>query len=180
MNLCRHEGCARGTNDPSTLCHKHRHLQRGYTQGGQLVFSSGGPLGVAPRVAKEQVVAPPQGDDSMEMEGFPYFSVLDQKAYVDWCIGIAPRPSTQDIIEKYPIQVLDVSGRDITGDEIGVYSNNGDLFTFDHTSAPDKSINPNTVRVFMTESEVPFAINPNNVYQVVILDRDKLGSHLTT
>lgn len=175
LTQCRHDGCARGTNDPSSMCHKHRHLQRGYTRGGQLVFSSGGPLGVAPRLSKEQSVAPPQGDDSMEIEGFPYFSVRDQKDYTDWKIGISPRPSTHDIIDRYPIQVLDIPGGDITGEEIGVYADNGDLYTFAPDSVPQHA---SALRMFMTESGVPFAVNPQNVYQVVILDRDKLGSHL--
>ena len=177
-------GCTRGTNDPSHLCHKHRHQQKGYTRGGQLVFSSGGPLGVLPRLAKESKVAPPKGDDSMEVEGFPYFSVLDQKHYVDWSIGIAPRPSNADVIDRFPIQVNDVPGSDITGDEIGVYDAEGTLFTFNHEAVPEETsglIVGDRVRIFLMENGkegTPFAISSQGVYQVVVFDRDKLGSHL--
>jgi hypothetical protein len=74
--------------------------------------------------------------------------------------------------------VVDVTGSEITGEEIGVYADNGDLYTFAPDSTPERGSSSNAIRMFMTESEVPFAINPQNVYQVVILDRDKLGSHL--
>lgn len=146
-----------------------------------MVFSSGGPLGAIPRLAREQAVAPPQGDDSMEIAGFPYFSVYDQKRYVDWSIGIATRPSNADVIDRYPIQVTDVSGAEITGDEIGVYDSEGTLFTFDHEAEPETStglIKGDKIRIFKMEDGTPFAINSDTVYQVVIFDRDKLGSHL--
>ena len=179
---CLHSGgCTRGTADPSRLCHKHRHLQKGFTRGGQLVFSSGGPLGMLPRLARERAVAPPQGDESMEIEGFPYFSVYDQKHYVDWSIGRAPRPSNADVIERYPVQVEDSSGEDITGDEIGIYDSEGRLYTFDHNAVPEEStglMEADSVRIFKMEDGSPFAIKSGNVYQVVIFDRDKLGSHL--
>lgn len=179
---CRFSGgCTRGTADSSSLCHKHRHLQKGFTKGGQLVFSSGGPLGMVPRLAKEKTVTPPQGDDSMEIEGFPYFSVYDQKHYLDWSIGRAPRPSNADVIDRYPVQVEDTSGDEITGDEIGVYDSEGRLFTFDHQSVPEVSTGlteGDRVRIFRMEGGAPFAIKSSGVYQVVIFDRNKLGSHL--
>lgn len=179
---CRFDGgCTRGTADPSLLCHKHRHLQKGMTKGGQIVFSSGGPIGAIPRLAKEQTVRPPQGDDNMEIVGFPYFSAYDQKHFVDWSIGIAPRPSNADVIDRYPIQVKDVSGADITGDEIGIYDSSGRLFTFDHESTPETNtglVAGDRIRIFRMEDDTSFAINSDNVYQVVIFDRDKLGSHL--
>ena len=178
---CRHQGCTRGTNDSSHLCHKHRHLQKSYTRGGQLVFSSGGPLGVLPRLAREQSVMPPQGDDSMEIDGFPYFSVLDQKKYLDWKVMGGQRPSNSEVISRYPIQVVDVPGSHITGEEIGVYDSRGTLYTFDHESQyeEDSGHTPGTsVRIFRMDDDTSFAINPQNVYQVVIFDQDKLGSHL--
>lgn len=179
---CRYSGgCARGTADPSHLCHKHRHLQKGFTKGGQLVFSSGGPLGPLPRLVKENAVMPPQGDESMEIEGFPYFSVYDQKHYVDWSIGRAPRPSNADVIDRYPVQVEDSQGDDITGDEIGVYDSEGKLYTFDHAAVPETSTSLSDgehVRIFKMEGGSPFAIKSSAVYQVVIFDRNKLGSHL--
>jgi hypothetical protein len=138
-----------------------------------------------PRLAKEKVVLPPQGDDSMDIEGFPYFSVYDQKHYVDWSIGRAPRPSNADVVDRYPVQVEDSYGSDITGDEIGVYDSEGTLFTFDHDSLPESSTglsNGDQIRIFRMEDGTPegtpFAINSSAVYQVVIFDRNKLGSHL--
>lgn len=179
---CRFSGgCTRGTADPSNLCHKHRHLQKGFTPGGSLVFSSGGPLGAIPRLAREKVQAPPQGDEAMDIEGFPYFSVYDQKHYLDWSLGIAPRPSNEAVISRYPIQVKDVSGDEITGDEIGIYDSEDKLFTFDHDATPEESTGMtegDQVRIFAMEGGTPFAIKSSSVYQVVIFDRDKLGSHL--
>jgi hypothetical protein len=151
------------------------------TRGGQLVFSSGGPLGAIPRLAREQSVVPPQGDDNMEVAGFPYFSVYDQKQYLDWSLGIAPRPSNADVIDRYPVEVADVAGADITGDEIGIYDSSGELFTFDHDTEPEAStglVAGDKIRIFRMEDGTPFAINSDTVYQVVIFDRDKLGSYL--
>lgn len=178
---CRQQGCTRGTNDSSHLCHKHRYLQKSYTRGGQLVFSSGGPLGVIPRLAMEQSVRPPQGDDAMEIDGFPYFSAMDQKKYVDWKVMGAERPSNSEVIARYPVQVTDVPGARITGDEIGVYDSHGTLFTFDHTAQCEEDsghASGAAVRVFKMDDGSSFAINSQSVYQVVIFDRDKLGSHL--
>lgn len=145
------------------------------------MFSSGGPLGPLPRIEKEQHVVPPQGDESMEVEGFPYFSVYDQKHYVDWSIGRAPRPTNADVIDRYPVQVEDISGEDITGQEVGIYDSEGRLFTFDNNVEPESNsglVGLEHIRIFRMEDGTPFAISSNSVYQVVIFDRDKLGSHL--
>lgn len=182
LQPCGHAGgCARRTQDPSRLCHQHRDLQPKYTPGRQLYFGAGGPLGAPPRLTKERVEPLPDPLDAADIDGFPYFTLADHKMYIDWRLGFGPRPSTADILDRYPVLLVEAAGSDVTGDEIAVYDASGrlrPLRTEPAVPAPAATGEPDEVRFLPAESGRAIAVRSGDVYQVVIFDRNRLGSHL--
>lgn len=180
---CLHPSCRNHTTNADGLCYAHTYLGVGRTPGGQVSFRGEGPLNFTVRLAREQ--AEPIPRTTAGVEGFPYFTKDDARAYLEWRRSGRPelRPSTADILDRFPVVTREVLGEQIDGTEIGLFDSTGQLYTLVPDGAGrnvvvDEQVptNGGWTRLYQTAYGLPYAVHQNQSYQVVMLDTETLDA----
>lgn len=178
---CVYPKCRNTTKSPTRLCYVHRNARSVYTPGGQLSFRAGGPIDFIPRVEREEKVPVPR--DSAGIKGFPYMTKGDVARYRDWYHGVqGAMPSRYDVLDRWPIKLKDVYGRDLDGWEVAIYDSDSDLnlprSPWGRPLTPlgyhDPEDGGGKVTIIDVEGDDPMVIYADQKYRVVVADLDEV------
>jgi len=166
---CLHKGCKNPlrTDAPIRYCRFHEHEQLAVTPKGQHGFRNAtGPGSWQYRLQKEREQEFPR--DSAGIKGYPFFTMDDLESQVEYMRGNdLHKPTSENVLERFPLQSIIMMGRDVKGDEIAVIDGSGNIHILDEKE-PDYA---DEMRGFSVDNgKGMLGVADEERYQVIVID----------
>jgi hypothetical protein len=164
-----HKGCKNPirTDAPIRYCYLHEHEQLAVTPKGQHGFrNTTGRGSWQYRLQKERESEFPP--NSAGVKGYPFFTVEDLDGQVRFMSGEARYQSTsENILERFPLQSVIMMGRDISGNEVAVIDGGGNIHLLD-SKEPEYA---DEMRGFSVDNgSRTLGVADEERYQVIVID----------